>query len=280
MQYFSVLTITILFMGFADAAVAKAPTKAGEPLSALITNGDKGFEIQLEVRQMPLAQVLDSISEKTHVPIHYSALPEGLVTATCVGTALKPVLECLLNRRADLIVRAPSNPATADNKGQIAEAWILGSKLDGKTACVASAGNPTKPSLSLEQKQQDAQAEQTVELLNMAKSDNSDDRAEAIGALLSVGRKGDPDVKKALEQALTDQDANVRAQAISSLAHREGKDATPAIQEALYDNSVDVRMRAVDGITDNIGLLKQAMNDSDKTIRDFATAKLELLTTQ
>jgi HEAT repeat protein len=114
----------------------------------------------------------------------------------------------------------------------------------------------------------------------MAKSDNSDDRAEAIGALLSVGRKGDPDVKKALEQALTDQDANVRAQAISSLAHREGKDATPAIQEALYDNSVDVRMRAVDGITDNIGLLKQAMNDSDKTIRDFATAKLELLTTQ
>ena len=90
--------------------------------------------------------------------------------------------------------------------------------------------------------------------------------------------KAIPTVKAALEQALTDQDANVRAQAISSLAHREGSGAAAAIQEALHDSAVDVRMMAVDGITDDIALLQQAINDSDETVRSLAAIKLEELT--
>ncbi|MEQ1545635.1 HEAT repeat domain-containing protein [Methyloglobulus sp.] len=276
-------SVIVLLIGFTAAAVAKTPGKATKKAQTdLVISDNKGSELQLEVRQMPLAEVLENITNKTHVPIHYSVLPEGLVTATCVGTTLKKVLECLLDRRADLIVRYPRTDAKAESKGQVAEAWILGSRLDNQPSsatCIATAGDAAnKGSLSLRQSQQDAEPDQTDDLLKMAQSKNPTERADAMSALLAGGREGDPAVKAALEQALTDQDANVRAQAISSLSHREGSAASAAIQEALHDSSVDVRMMAVDGITDDVGLLQQAINDSDETVRSLAAVKLEQLT--
>jgi HEAT repeats len=272
----------VLLIGFAGVAVAQEPAKKlDKMLTDLVITDDKGSELQLEVRQMPLAEVLDSIAEKTHVPIHYSVLPEGLVTATCVGSTLKQVLECLLDRKADLIVRYPRGLAQADGKGQVAEAWILGSRLDGAAAkdCPMLGNTAGKGSLTLRQNQDmDIGPDRTEDLLKMTQSKNPEERAEAIGALLAGGRKGDPDVKAALEQALTDQDPIVRSQAISSYAHREGVGAIGAIQEALHDDSVDVRMMAVDGITDDVGLLQQAVNDSDETVRSLAEIKLEQLT--
>jgi HEAT repeats len=282
--------IIVLLIGFTGVAVAQASANIplntpGKALADLVITGNKGSELQLEVRQMPLAQVLDSLAQKARVTIHYSVLPEGLVTATCVGATLKHVLECLLDHRADLIVRYPRDPAQADSKGQVAEAWILGSRLDSNPAhanCIATPGGgiADKGSLMLRQNEQGAEGEpdQTDELLKTAQSKNPEERAEAISALLAEGREGDPNVKATLEQALTDQDPNVRAQAISSLSHREGSGAAGAIQQALQDSEVDVRLMAVDGITDDIALLQQAANDEDETVRSLAAVKLEGLT--
>jgi hypothetical protein len=281
--------VIVLLIGFVGVAVAQTPVNApvktsGKAFSDLVISDSKGAELQLEVRQMPLVQVLDAIAKKTHVPIHYSVLPEGLVTATCVGTTLKQVLECLLDRKADLIVRYPRTPAKAGSKWQVAEAWILGSRLDG---AVAKADCPvtgrSEGSLSLRQNQEGAEAQskpdETDKLLKIAKSKNARDRAEAIGSLLAIGRKGDPQMKAMLEEAVHDQDANVRAQAVSTLTHRDDfrENATEIIQEAMQDSSVDVRLMAVDGITDDVGLLQQAINDSDETVRGIAEIKLEQL---
>ena len=272
----------IFFVVFTSVGVAKTPVGIpGKAQTDLVISDNKGSELQLEVRQMPMAQVLDNIVNKTQVPIHYSVLPDGLVTATCVGMTLKQVLECLLDRKADLIVRYSRNPSTTERKGQVVEAWVLGSRLDGTVAkdCVATGSTVDKGLLTLKQSQDtNAEPDQTDELLKKAQSKNPTERAEAIGALLAGGRKGDPDVKAALEHALTDQDALVRAQAISSLSHREGSAAAGAIQEAMHDSSVDVRVMAVDGITDDIALLQQAINDNDETVRSLAEIKLERLT--
>lgn len=279
------LYIIVLSIGYAEVSVAKTPANLiGKALTDLVVTDSKGAELQLEVRQMPLAQVLDSIAEKTHVPIHYSVLPEGLVTATCVGTTLKRVLECLLDRKADLIVRYPRAPAKTDSKWQVAEAWILGSRLDGTVAkadCPVTGGS--EGSLSLRQNQEDAEVQskpdQSDILLKIAKSKNARDRAEAIGSLLAIGRRNDPQIKAMLAEAVHDQDANVRAQAVSTLTHRDDfrENATEVIQEAMQDSSVDVRLMAVDGITDDVGLLQQAINDSDETVRSIAEIKLEQL---
>ena len=275
--------VIALLTCFAPVTVAGTPAKVPDTaLTDLVISDNQGAELQLEVRQMPLSQVLDDIARKSKVPIHYSVLPEGLVTATCAGSTLKQVLECLLDRKADLIVRYQRSPANVGSQGQVAEAWILGSRLDGSMprADCPAAGEAGKASQTLQLNENDANAEpdQTDSLLKSAESKIPAERAEAIGALLSGGRKGDPAVKAALEQALTDKDDNVRAQAISTLAHREGSGAAAAIQEALHDKAVDVRMMAVDGITDDTALLQQAINDSDETVRSLARLKLEELT--
>jgi len=269
-----------VFISFTTVAVAQAPdAKQSKVPAELLLSADKGVEMQLEVRGMPLAQVLETIISKSKVPIHYSVLPEGLVTATCVGSSLKQVLECLLDHKADLIVRSHSNSGKQDNTEQIAEAWILGSKMGG---AVAKIDCPviSQGSLTFKQNEEDkaAMTAQTEQLLKAAQSKNPAERAEAMNSLLSGGRKGDPAVKAALEQGLSDQDERVRAQAISSFSRREGSGAAAALQQALHDASVNVRLMAVDGITDDTALLQQAINDSDETIRMLAATKLEALT--
>lgn len=273
--------VFVLLIGYAGVNAAQIPTKSTtNALPDLIVNDKKNGDLQLKVRQMPLAKVLDSIANKTHIPLHYSLLPEGLVSATCVGTTLKQVLECLLDRKADLILRYPhAQTKTADN-GHIAEAWILGSRIDSAVAeNFPSTGDES--SFDLLQNQQTTKTEQDRidELLKMAQSENPEERAAAIGALLTEGREDDPDVKAALERALTDQESIVRSQAVSSYAHRENSAAvSEVIQEALNDSSADVRMMAVDSITNDVALLQEAVNDSDATIRSLAAIKLEELT--
>lgn len=270
------LVIVLCLQCGALEAAGKPGSVSDDSSVDLIVTDDRGSELQLEIRQMPLTQVLDSLARQVHVPIHYSALPTGLVTATCVGTALTEILKCLLSRETGIIARYAHSPANAN---EIAEVWILGSTLDDRAAggseCALAAKRAGKAELR-KVSNKDLEPDLTDELLKMGASKNPEQRADAIGALLAEGRQDDPAVKAALEAALNDQDANVRAQAISSLAHREGSDASAAIQQALNDDSVDVRMMAVDG-TDDIALLQQAMNDSDETVRSLAAIKLEEL---
>jgi HEAT repeats len=293
-RQFALPFIIVLLIGYVGTSAAQLSTDdpanaTGKAAANLVITDGEGSELQLEVKQMPLAQVLDSIAHKTHVPIHYSILPEGLVTATCVGATLKQVLECLLDGRADLIVRNPHGLAKSDSKGQVAEAWILGSRMDGHQpaagSCTAAVSGQTtdKGTIKLQQGQEGVEAEAEAglvrigELLKMARSKNPADREEAIGGLLAEDTLDSPEVKAVLEKALTDPDENVRAQAISSLAHRDGANAAGAIQVALNDESADVRLMAVDSINDDVALLQQAVNDSDETVRSLATIKLEQL---
>jgi hypothetical protein len=274
----------LVFVGLAGGAIA-AP--AEKPLADLVISSNKGSELQLEVRQMPMVEVLKMIAAKTQVPIHYSVLPDGLVTATCVGSTLKQVLECLLDRKADLIVRYPRNADKSESKGQLAEAWVLGSRLDGTVARLdCPLTDKASSALSLEQSQQaldtKAKPNPSDALLKIAQSKDVAGRADAIGALLNVGNKDDPQIHEMLEAAIHDEDANVRAQAVSTLTHwsSDTESISAALGEAIHDDSADVRLMAVDGITDDVGLLQQAVNDSDEVVSSMAAIKLEELMKQ
>lgn len=283
-RYLIPVALAACLVGFAGKTVANVAEKTGETARiSFVSTSHKGSELQLEARQAPLAQVLESIAAKTHVPIHYSVLPEGLVSATCVGSTLKLVLECLLDGKADLIVRYSDHGSHA--AGSVVETWVLGSRLDGAIAknCPMSVALNDTDSNAFDETQAQIEVEQlrTQQLLNMTHSKNPEERADAIGAFLAEGAEGDPEIKAALEQALTDTDDNVRAQAVSTFSHREGGASTEAvIQEAMHDSSPAVRMMAVDSITNDVALLQQAANDSDETIRNLAVLKLEQLTPQ
>jgi hypothetical protein len=253
-----------------------------------VVSDSKGSELQLEVRQMPLERVFSTITAKTGVPIHYSVVPEALVTATCVGATLKQVMECLLAHKADLIVsyHKPTTQVQAkvSDKNQPSEMWVLGSRFtdtancSGATATQRAINNAPVKSPASQVNAAEVEPDQTDDLLKRAKSKDAAARADAIGALMAAGIVGDANVKRALEEALTDPNANVRAQAISSLSHREGSAAAAsALQDALHDADAGVRLMAVDGAGYNIALLQQAVNDDDDTVRTLAISKLEEL---
>jgi hypothetical protein len=251
---------------------------------------DTGLDamLQLEVKQVPLANVLKTLSAKTGTPIHYSVLPEGLITATCVGKALKPVLECLLDHKADVIIRYKNEPKKGITEtDSIAEAWVLGAKLEAVPTNGLCKADGSQGEIKLIDKSKtktptdpaSAKLTQTDRMLKIVEDGTPEERAQAIGDLLMIGREDDPKVKAMLERAVHDPEDSVRAQAISTLTHREdySEHATEIIRGALEDPSVDVRLMAVDGIIDNEELLQQASHDPDETIRSYATSKLDEL---
>jgi hypothetical protein len=290
-RHFAKFMIFFGAAGFLLPSLARSippePSPLVESQFEWIVSDDPGSKLQLQVRQMPLERILRAITAKTRIPIHYSIVPEGLVTATCVGPTLKHVMECLLARKADLIVRyhklLDQSQAGVEAQDQAAEMWVLGSRFVSAPNCSSSALSPqaiNNAPLQVADSQTDgveAEPDRTEELLKQARSNDADVRAEAIGALMSGGREGDANVKRVLEEALNDHNARVRAQAISSLAQREGAGATAALQEALHDGDAGVRLMAIDGAGDNAALLQQAINDEDETVRQLAKSKLEEL---
>lgn len=252
-----------------------------------VTSTDSNTAFQLEARLAPLAQVLDKIAKSTGVTIHYSVLPEGLVTATCVGASLKPVLECLLNHKADLIFRYPQKSLWPNAKKELEEVWVLGAKFNAIASSVTSAdcqATVMKQQEQLQAMRAQQQAgttdiDSTNALIKLAQSKDPAERSQGIGGLLAAGKPGDPEIKAILEAALSDSNPDVRAQAISSYAHRHEEGAENALMTAMQDESVDVRMMAVDSAGNNMAILQQALHDKEESIRTLAHLRLDSLNT-
>lgn len=266
----------ILMLISLESMASNAPQT--EPTIDITLSKDNGSEFRLEARQAPLAQVLLNLSKKTGMQIHYSVLPEGFVTATCVGSSTKQLLECLLARKADLVFRYPKGLAKSAER-QPTDAWILGAKYTtGLTPIVdiCLSDQDKKPQETQQTTEQEEAQKRTEELLVKAKSKKTDERVAAISELLSQASPGDPEVLESLETALNDKDTKVRAQAISTYANLEGEEANAALQEALHDPDAWVRQMAVDSTNDKT-LLQQAVNDSEEPIRSLALQKLKSL---
>ncbi len=230
-----------------------------------------GAELQLEARQQPLPQILKQITDTTGVAIHYSELPNALITATCVGTTVKQVLECLFAKKADLIFRyaKPKSKSTAAHRPE--EVWVLGTNFGADRDC-ATAGTATP--IAAKRPETD-NADKVDNLLELTKNQDPVQRAAAVANLAADRQRDAVSVNHALVSALSDKNAEVRAQALSGLARRESSDAPAALQNALQDSDASVRLMAVDHAGDNIALLQQALSDNDETVRAYAAAKLE-----
>jgi len=240
--------------------------------------------LQVEAKQANLSKLLDEISLKTGISLHYSVLPKAPVTATCMGATAKQVLECLLGGNVDMAFRYPENKtAAAGQQVNPEEVWILGSSLHGPD----NAGNGCASSSAISKKlagENDSadNTSPTLQLLRKANAKTANDRADAIANLaVNEDSENDASVRTVLEKALSDKSAQVRAQAINALAFREGEAAVSGqLQQALQDSDAGVRMMAVDNIESDRTLLQQALQDKDAGVRDLAQLKLDVLSKQ
>ncbi len=263
-----------LFMLMPVLLLAKQQTVQQIKIS---TSKNAGGELQLEATQAVLNDLLGQLSKITGVLIHASALPDELVTATCVGTSIRPVLECLLDKKADMVFRYPQNGRTQ----QPEEVWLVGSNfaavqgINNKQATLASPEAIAQQPETLNVDVGDA-----GQLMAMAGSQDPGQRIDAL-TLLALDRQIDDAIAHSLlTSALLDKNAAVRAQAVDSLARREGDAATGILQSALQDNDVSVRIMAVDNAGNNMALLQQALGDSDSTVSNYAATKLQALAGQ
>lgn len=249
--------------------------------------------IHLEARQTPLGKILEQIAKKTGAIIHYSVLPQEPVTATCAGGTLKTVMECLLSSKVDRIYRKlafksnhkrhAQNVTTVINPEEI---WILGSRYGNQAnnpQCLIDEGSNTTNNHNNNNSQEN---NPNAALLLMAQLGNdprwAELRKQALSLLAAQGKTDDPqtddEITELLQQALTDEDADVRAQAVFGLSQQDSPGAGQALHDAMLDKSADVRLMAVDNAKadspDGRAILQQALNDSDVTVKAAASYKL------
>lgn|GEM_PF-4868635 len=128
--------------------------------------------------------------------------------------------------------------------------------------------------------QREPDLELTEKIVNLASSNNPEQR---ISALSQLGVKALIDagvVQRILQKAILDKDSNVRAQAVYAIAQQECTDVLSVLEQAMHDSELSVRMMAVDSLgTDerSIFLLEQAKDDEEEAIRELAAMKLDSL---
>lgn len=254
---------------------------ASERLVSGIDFQQTSVELRLQVNQALLPDVLQTISDKTGVAIHYSVLPEAPVSATCIAESVKKVLKCLLGDTVDMAFRYPEGRKDAQSR-QPLEVWLLGSSL-AHTETAGCGGNVTGPDPAPDRAKRVANQlsepdpEQKLAFRKqMAVSGNPLDRAQALSYLAVHAPDGDEDFQAILDNALTDASGEVRGQAIAALVRRQGEQASlPLLQQALLDEEVSVRLMALQQVKASATLIQQALSDQDESVRQFAAMKLQ-----
>ena len=273
-RHISIIACILCFAAVSHAAAGATANSVQTDASAiqLIVSPQPGAMIQLEVKQANLVEVLKQIVEKTGVKIHYSVLPDAPVTATCIGATIQQVMRCLVGNQTGLVISdsLPDKPA---------EFWLLGSNLGSCPAVTAAASEKTavEPQLTLEEQAQFAKAQKIKSdhyLRQLKNAKNNEQRAQVLSNLATGGNINDPKVRKALDDAITDSDANIRKQAIAALISLDKDGASNILDRGLQDTDEEVRMAVVSYAGKNADVLQQALADSSVVVRDLAAAKL------
>jgi hypothetical protein len=271
---FASLLLLVAAPALASADNVSNALQTSHPSSIQITlSKQDNTAIRLEARAAQLGQILKAIADKTGASIHYSILPPEPVTVTCAGHSVSGLLECLLGSRVDRVYRYPrpgavklkvarpnlDNPSSTkplsilakNTSAQPEEIWLLATNSPVKPNIAGNSPakdlEPEAPAIPEPTSEELAQIEA---MLKQAASKNTEERLGALSSFGGIGQKDDPNIRKVLEEALADKDANIRTQAITSLVQRDSEGATLEIQQALKDKDANVRMAVIGIVND------------------------------
>lgn len=275
-----------------ESQAAKSTTPESQTLRPRFDDG----LLSLDTSQRPYAEVLGAIQKETGIRFHYTIPMAEVVTLSFKDVPVQEALKRLLGREAQLMFRFPEGPSAADRAGIPGDVWILG-KVSGpiaeahgpadKSAASVGAGgvaatqsSETPAPEDEPQPDADRATSEQPDIESLIETTKSDDPMRRMGALSTLAGSGQADqgaVDAALNAALTDQDAVVRAQAMQALVRRGGPEATGYLEEAMHDQDPGVRIMAlesVDPAKHGVDLVKQALSDADPAVRAMAEAML------
>jgi hypothetical protein len=239
---------------------------------------EEGKQWFLSSKQANLLDILADISVKTGVSFHFSVLPLTPITSTCVGKSVKDIMECLMGGKVDMVFRNAGKGFA--NQRQTQEVWLLGSSLSqsGKDVCQATQDGVFFSEKALPSKFLSAEPSEEDKLLfhkQTALSGNPQARAQSIAYLTVHADNDDKELQQVLNEALRDENNEVRGQALASLVARDGEHAAiPELQLALQDTDSAMRLMALQHINESKVLIEKALQDENALVRQFAQQKL------
>lgn len=264
----------------------------------------QGGLLSLHARKKPWAEVLGELTKKTGVHFH-SALPlEGSVTVSIVAVPIEKALEHLFGPEADFMLRYPQGADASASSAVPNDVWVLGKVLRGGSQAdrendatplpgPAASNLPLDSGKALEGPMptgnfaaaEDTHADRTLieeqsidNLIVMTGNQEPQLRIHALAALSEGGLADEGAVRSALDAALDDKNANVRAYAVQALAGRGGPELAAILGRALRDPDPNVRIMAVDQMVpqdQGITLLQEALSDTNETVRTIAAERLK-----
>ncbi|MDD2724324.1 MAG: HEAT repeat domain-containing protein [Methylovulum sp.] len=245
---------------------------------------NKGGPIRLRAKQATLSRILTTLSAKTGVKIHYPALPPNPITVTCAETNVKTVIECLLGQPVNMMTKMPEKLAKADQTAHLepqpVELWILSVPTPMSHADSAKAGTiaeqPSKPAQQQSKHQAIAERDrdQFEETLKQTAAKNPEERATALYNLGLADNKDDPDVKDALRQALTDENAAVREQAAASITQSGDPELIAELNQQPQTDDNAGRTTDENTLSQDLALLQKATKGGEKIALDFIKDRL------
>ena len=260
------LRLRLLFnfmLTLAACDFAFAAPEAGAPTGKVDITIDGAGAMSLDAREAPMAHVLDTLAAKIGKPIRFQDAPDQAVTVTCHGNGLETVLRCLLGTDADI---AFSYQEGTGGQKSLASVKILSSTFL-KLPDYPEATNEHEP-----------EARTPEEALARLQSKDPAQRARALDQLGRFEQIDKATLESAYNNAMKDQDGDVRAAAVNGLALLDEKNSFPMLSAAMSDESASVRLAALDGMEQvneqTLPYYEQALNDEDDSVRALAELRL------
>lgn len=258
----TVVLCLIILSFFVDPATSFAVAKQ-EHVDERNLVDDLGV-LSIKEQQVTVKDLLKKLSKETGVIFHTTILPSEKKDVKCTGN-LKQVLMCIVGVNTNIVFRYSNNVELISRNNYIEEAWLLAPNID----TVDRLGNNSKV---VEFDTTNFRLDHIDSLLAAAK--NPLHKVDAIERLAIEGQKEDIRVINALKVALVDKNPMIRAQAIFGLGRMGVDDLDKLLEQAMSDTSIDVRLRALEVSERDSLLVRQALNDVDSSVREFAAIKL------
>lgn len=256
--------------------------------------------LTVDVRDMPLRELLEEIARQAGLVIEYEASPDTRVTARLPRMGLDDGLHELLNGHSYALEYSASSRDRDAPRPVLTRVRIFRSDVDALAS--AEPGEPRDESIDwsrfaavlfgwddvdeewdkwdvIEALGESEQEDAALPLLRVALADEDGDvRLAAVEALAALGGDG---AAEALAPALRDQEGWIRTEAIEALAGIGGERAAETLLIALQAEDAELREQAVQALGEAGGptarqLLEYAWaSDTDDAVREAATAWLE-----
>jgi hypothetical protein len=229
-------------------------------------------DIHLVLDDAPLVEGIDALAKASSVVIRYNGTPDRRLSIACDGKSVRIVLQCLLGLDADIIYYQGLTFKGVGNSITILSSSFTKDAIIKKNVLQHVSG---------QKKINESGREVLPNAGNALSLIQSSDPEERVSGLVIVGQDRSFDSgsrREIFKQALTDEDGEVRAAAVTGLAAILHGADIGLLVTAVNDPHASVRLAAIDAMALNgrtRPYLERALSDTDETVRELASLRLE-----